>query len=385
MDYDWDGAKWADAVTNVYTYNAQGMPLQVVSSDSVTQVPKERATFTYDAQGRPTQIQGETWSGTAWVNALQLRLTYDAQNDLTSILMYMWMNNAWVLASGNRFTITRNGAGVWQEMITETLQPNGSYINTSRQQYTIVNNRHTEIVNQIWQNNAWVNTTREINIEWADFNAQQYTSYVMQTWVNNAWQNTSRYSFTYPGNGSSVAVMENWSGTAWVNATRSSQLYDAQRSLTNDREETWQGAAWVITSETKYLIKYGDNNRVLRTVEQELTPGTTTFVNVSRTNNSNFQAFSVTANRLALRANQGSLYPNPAADAATLELSGLRETTPLQAEIVNSLGQVVRTQPLQPRQGTIRATLNLQSLAGGVYFIRLRTSEGTVMRHLLHR
>ncbi|ALD21647.1 hypothetical protein AM218_11055 [Hymenobacter sp. DG25A] len=295
------------------------------------------------------------------------------------------MNNAWVLTDGNRITVTRNGAGVWQEMIMETLQPNGSFINTSRQQYTIVNNRHTEIVNQIWQNNAWVNATREINIEWADFNAQQYTSYIEQTWGNNTWQNAFRHTFSYPGNGSSVEVTENWSGTAWVNATRLSLLNDAQHNLTNNREEIWQGAAWVITSETRYLIKYGDNNRVLRTVEQQLTPGTTTFMNVSRTNNSNFQAFSVTATRLALRENQGSLYPNPAAEAATLEVSGLRETTPLQAEIMNSLGQVVRTQQVQPRQGTLRATLNLQKLAGGMYFIRLRTSEGAVLRQLLHR
>ncbi|WP_303312576.1 T9SS type A sorting domain-containing protein [Hymenobacter sp. BT730] len=385
VNYTWNGTKWDEAEQVVYSYTPQGVLTQAVYSDSVTKVPTYRLLLSYDAQRRLSQIQTDTWSGTAWQNTGQVRATYDATGAVTTFITYMWMNNAWMPVSGIRTTVTRNGAGLETELVEELLQPNGSFINNGRQLYTIVNNRHTEIVYQSWVNNAWANVSRDVNIVWTDFAGQLRTSYVEQSWVNNAWQDAFRHTFSYPGNGSSVEVTEGWSGTAWVNATRSSFLCDAQGSLTTTREENWQGTAWVITSENKTLIKYGPNNEVVREVHQQLNTTTNTFVNVSRTNNSNFQAFSVTANRQAQRADQGRLYPNPAADAALLELNGLRETTPLQAEMINALGQVVRTQRLQPRQGAIRATLNLRGLPAGVYSIRLRTSEGAVVQRLLHR
>ncbi|RAK70700.1 hypothetical protein DLM85_07705 [Hymenobacter edaphi] len=79
-----------------------------------------------------------------------------------------------------------------------------------------------------------------------------------------------------------------------------------------------------------------------------------------------------------------SLYPNPTHGAVTLTVAGLRETTGMvKTEVLNPVGQVVRTLQLPVRQGVITQELNLRELPTGVYTLRLHTTGGTVVRRLV--
>jgi len=78
-----------------------------------------------------------------------------------------------------------------------------------------------------------------------------------------------------------------------------------------------------------------------------------------------------------------SLYPNPTAGTATLELSGLREQGPVQIDVLNALGQPVLTLSARPRQGVLRQPLDVRSLPVGVYSVRVRTADGTVVKRLV--
>ncbi|GAB3838289.1 hypothetical protein GCM10028821_39700 [Hymenobacter jeollabukensis] len=79
-----------------------------------------------------------------------------------------------------------------------------------------------------------------------------------------------------------------------------------------------------------------------------------------------------------------SLFPNPTHGVATLTVAGLRETTgTVRAEVLNTVGQVVRTLSLPVRQGVITQELNLRELPTGVYTLRLHSNGGTVVRRLV--
>ena len=79
-----------------------------------------------------------------------------------------------------------------------------------------------------------------------------------------------------------------------------------------------------------------------------------------------------------------SLYPNPTHGVVTLTVAGLKEQQgTVRTEVLNTVGQVVRTLSLPVRQGLITQELNLQGLPTGVYSVRLHTNGGTVVRRLV--
>jgi hypothetical protein len=79
--------------------------------------------------------------------------------------------------------------------------------------------------------------------------------------------------------------------------------------------------------------------------------------------------------------NSLKIYPNPANDILNIEfvtLSGV-EACNTKYSIINSLGQVIKEEDLQPTQqanGSVAATINTKELANGVYSIQL-SSRGT--------
>ncbi|GAB3840534.1 T9SS type A sorting domain-containing protein [Hymenobacter jeollabukensis] len=79
-----------------------------------------------------------------------------------------------------------------------------------------------------------------------------------------------------------------------------------------------------------------------------------------------------------------SLYPIPTHGLVTLTVAGLKEQQGLvKTEVLNTVGQVVRTLQLPVRQGVITQELNLKELPTGVYSVRLHTTGGTVVRRLV--
>ena len=87
----------------------------------------------------------------------------------------------------------------------------------------------------------------------------------------------------------------------------------------------------------------------------------------------------VTTTRSSIGGVSLLVYPNPTPDGRlTLELTGTQAKAS-QLEILNSLGQAVQRRSLAP--GT--ATLNLASLAAGVYTLRLQTEQGILTQRVV--
>ena len=91
-----------------------------------------------------------------------------------------------------------------------------------------------------------------------------------------------------------------------------------------------------------------------------------------------FTAQRVLANVPAQLAQQVSVFPNPAHEAATLSLPAALGAQPVAVQLLNTLGQVVRQQRLAPREA-----LSLHGVAPGVYTVRIATAQGVVNKRLV--
>ncbi|HPI55258.1 MAG TPA: T9SS type A sorting domain-containing protein, partial [Chitinophagaceae bacterium] len=69
-----------------------------------------------------------------------------------------------------------------------------------------------------------------------------------------------------------------------------------------------------------------------------------------------------------------AIYPNPAKDQCSLSFVG-REAGSMQVQMINSIGQVIRTQTVLVHTGENEISLNVQGLTPGLYNIRLQQGE----------
>ncbi|MDO7875786.1 T9SS type A sorting domain-containing protein [Hymenobacter sp. ASUV-10] len=117
-------------------------------------------------------------------------------------------------------------------------------------------------------------------------------------------------------------------------------------------------------------------------------PGPGLQVRLTVTNNLGCQ-HTTTLLPLASRAQQLqarlTLYPNPATEAVTVALDGLRPQATVPLEVVNALGQVVHQTTATPHHGALSQKLDLRTLPAGIYVVRLRTQEGTITKRLVRQ
>ena len=74
-----------------------------------------------------------------------------------------------------------------------------------------------------------------------------------------------------------------------------------------------------------------------------------------------------------------SLFPNPAHEGFTVRLPAALTTVPVQAELLNALGQVVR----RPVAGGTSFRVETGGLAAGIYTLRLQGGGATLVRRVV--
>lgn len=377
---------WKDGTVNIYTYDAKGNAIQVVETDSATNVPLYKETLSYNGQNQVTEHVYQQWNGTAYVNEDRELTTYDAQGYQTLYYFQEWKNNTWAIDFGYRNTNTYNTAGVLTAQVYEIFDVDSNTWEQSGRQTLAVNanNQWTSITLEEWKNGTYVNEERIRNITWHDWAKLQPSYLETQEWnpITAAWEEDYRYTITYQPNGSSVAIGEALTApNTWVNAFRSTNTFDSFGNEILNQDDEWDTNAWVTDYGYRYLLSYTATNQVRRAVEQQYNTTTSRYENHSTDTYGNFLTLS---NRKAtgLEAT-ASLAPNPTLGSTTITVPGLREQGPLQAEVLNAVGQVVKTMVLRPQQGSLKQEINLMSLPTGLYTIRLYTTEGTVAKRIM--
>ncbi|UOG76028.1 T9SS type A sorting domain-containing protein [Hymenobacter tibetensis] len=386
VEHNWNSNtnRWQDGRIVTYTYDARGNTSQIVSTDSVSSQPLSRELYAYNLRKQITEETYQTWAGSAYVNEERYQYTYDAQGNFTLQIGQIWSGTAWTTRSGYRFTNTYNTANVLTSRTAEQLNTStGVWGPDRRIIYTVdANNQWAEVVYQEWENGAYVNDGRTRNITWYNW-ANLLPSYLEdQEWNGSTWVDDQRSTIVYQSNGSYVETQQKFTApSTWVNDDRITETYDDFGNLILDQGESWNNNAWAISYSDRTLLSYTATNQVRRAVEQEYDTSLRLYVNSILTSYGNFVTLA-TRRATGLEATT-SLYPNPASSAALLYVPGMRSQGAVPAEVLNTMGQVVRTFVLQPQQGSIRQELNLEGLAGGVYTIRLHPTEGTIAKRIV--
>ncbi len=96
-----------------------------------------------------------------------------------------------------------------------------------------------------------------------------------------------------------------------------------------------------------------------------------------------FQKSFVVSNEEVLVADNFEVYPNPVSSQLTVEF-GLIESTKVNFEILNTLGQVVyRDAPGNLASGEHRINLDMSRLQAGIYFVNLHTEYGLTSKRII--
>jgi hypothetical protein len=96
-----------------------------------------------------------------------------------------------------------------------------------------------------------------------------------------------------------------------------------------------------------------------------------------------FSAASPLAAVAGLTAAAVSVYPNPTHGRFAVALPGVASATQVQAELLNTLGQVVRRQSASLPAGGTQLTIEATGLAVGVYTLRLQAGSSTLTKRLV--
>lgn len=382
----WNGTtnRWdTNGSVSAYSYDSRGNNTQRVDSDSATSTIGGRQLIMYNTRNQETEYLQQNWNGSAYVNEQREQYTYDAQGNITLELYQEWSNNAWVTQDSYRTTNTYNAANVLVGQVYEELNNNNTWEIEGRIIFTVnASNQWSEAVYQEWINGVYVNDERTRNITWYDWNNRLLSYFEDQEWSGGAWVDDQRSTIVYQPNGSNVETQQQpTASNTWVNDDRITTTYDNFGNLILDQNESWDNNAWVITGADRVLLSYTATNQVRRAVEQNYDISLGRYVNSYLTTYGNFVTLG-TRRATSLEA-VASLYPNPSSSVTLLYVPGVSNQGAIPAEVLNTVGQVVRTFVLHPQQGSIRQELNLEGLAGGIYTVRLHPMEGTIAKRIV--
>ena len=159
-------------------------------------------------------------------------------------------------------------------------------------------------------------------------------------------------------------------------------------SLGANGQQRWEGSYG--GNESEYLVT------IVSLVNNELMLVGSSSSNISRNKTSNSRGDSDiwmikvgatvlgTKNQNVALDNTASIFPNPSTQSTVMvEVAGLREQKSVKAELLNSLGQVVRALDLPVYQSTIRQQLELSNMPVGLYNLRLYTDGGIITKQLI--
>lgn len=349
--------------------------------------------YIYDSKNNLTSDIWQNWNGNVWVNSNKYLNTYDGSNNCTIALSQTWNGSAWV--NSDQYTSSFDANNNQTAWLAQNW--NGSaWVNSDQYTYSYdANNILTIELYQTWNGSGWVNQNQDTYSYDSNNNR---TGDLYQSWNGSGWVNSGQWSFTYDANNNLISeLFQSWNSSGWVNSILTTYSYDSKNNLTSDLFQTWNGSAWA--NYMKDLNTYDSNNNLINDLRQIFNG--TTWVNydqflfsydASKIEN-NYSAkywdntgTAVTSgdsisyyyhtvmgiNDLSSNVSTVKIYPNPATDKITIELSEAIKECNL--AIIDVEGQqliiyVVTRQQMQ---------VDISSLPQGLYFIRL-TSNKTVI------
>lgn len=189
--------------------------------------------FTITVQGQSKVFSGiseyyDTMTS-SWQNYSGGNYEYDSNNNVISAIGFEWYLGAW--KNYSKTTYTYNLSNKMTESIDQRWnETTNSYENSSKEVYTYISGKPTEIAYYEWSSPDWVFKDKTV--------------------------------ISYNGNNlPSTAQSYLWDGSQWVNDGRYTTTYNANQKLTEDLGEIWINSNWA--NDYKTLYTYNSNNKLV--------------------------------------------------------------------------------------------------------------------------
>jgi len=228
-----------------------------------------RTIYTYDENQNTTEeIESAYDIIQGWYDLQRSLNTYDGQNRLTNVIDQEWDGNAWINTDQLVYTYDTNGDQVGQLFQN---WDGASFVDYFRQVFTYdINHNLLTRISQVWNGVAWNNGTQQVSTYDAN---NRLTVRLNQSW-NGSWNDVSRSLYTYDANNDlDTLLYQKWSFNAWNDDYRNLYDFDAHHNRTLIQEQLAVGIG-VWEDREKYEYTYDQFDEVTHLINSEYTNGT---------------------------------------------------------------------------------------------------------------
>jgi hypothetical protein len=351
----------------------------------------------------------ESFSNGTWQLSWGSNYQYDASNNLTSTTSYSRNAGVWTASYRTIYTYNASNRATTRTEQNWNITTN-QFDNANRASYTYDSfGKIITILDQDWIANAWVNTNK------SDFtyNGNLIASVANPKWVGSQWVNDYRTTTTYTGIYLTQFVDEKWNGTLWVNDYRGVLTYNTSNKITNNRYDNWSGTAWTEGGNSNYVLAANGNrtsniysylgvigekvdftydaaalmssfvhpfkdktgldyitedfpyvNKILNSLAYSYNVSTAAYVLSNRTTYNYLNQLVLNTKSVEIKTIK--LYPNPTTSILNIDMDSQINDV----RIVDILGKTIDVKNFANKE------INVSSLANGVYFIEVKTTDG---------
>jgi hypothetical protein len=349
-------------------------------------------TYTYNNAGKLTEE-------IARMPETDIYLTRSSYNDLNYIsyeVSYVWGVDEWLTVAGERSAYTVSAESQINGVIEQTIE-NGIWVNKTRIEYILDQcNIPTQLLTYHWDGNDWNLYSRTGLLTWADWPNRELAAYTLQYMQENNWVNAERYSTQYDGD-NYTATTEIWDNEQWVNSTRETYsrtetkeeiivenwtaqgwektekyqgTFDYYGNPTGMYYSSWYGTDWGLEMELFFDLKYNESNDVTEMVFRYRDPELSEPVNMSKSVYSNFLHFTTDVPEISV-LNNVKVFPNPVKNALNISISDA-DIKSFRVNITNLAGQTV----YQDTFSNSSVAINTENLIRGMYVLSIKTEDG---------
>ena len=339
--------------------------------------------LTYDTAGNLLVFSHIKYINNQWVNDFICYQTFDNSNNILTEMDLKWINNQWVNQSLD--SLFYNSSGLCTKHLVYGYTNNNPYYNVS---YHDSYNSSGLITESLWkkrQNGVIMdyrkylysyNSIGELdtvltksfnNTTWNDVwrttlfydNNGLKDSVINEYYLNNSWLSDYDYKniYTHDNYGNILSIKSKKVNTnlgSWINDGKFDYTYDTLNRTITGKYHLWANNSWIpyktylsLIPENYYRTYYGFRFKCIYNT------GSTT------TNIGNYQPLEL------------NIFPNPAHSLIRISFHDNQNHSGL-LRIYNSQGQIVK----QTYKSNV-SSLNIQFLPKGIYFLEIKTKEGS--------
>jgi hypothetical protein len=361
----------SNAVLYRYQYDAGGRVLSVIVDDSL-RVPLRRYSYmyTYNALGQLAQADYNGWT-TGQNQTSTIEYFYNAYGHVTAV---RGLPNpaSGQTTSDKEYDYTYHPTGAITSMTEYVKYPNQPRQPLFRLTFTVLNGQWQSCVQERYVASAWQRVRVDHRFNWRNWPARELAG---NRWTDYSGsspaevRDTLVYRSSAAGTVVSITSQARQPNGSWVDGLRAVRRYDAIGHRTSLRN--YVGSLLYQQDSSTFRYWYGRLERQLDYAASGAAPGTLRPAAVTYYGGYTF----VTSTAAPRAAAAFILSPNPSSQWLSLQLAAPTAPGPVQAEVLNGLGQVVHRARWAAGAGAPR--WDVSGWPAGLYTVRLQAGGGS--------